>query len=64
MYRKQNGERRGCTLFTCLEEQRLAALSFSPYAPKRTAVAGLGVQQPPLFTENMQKASWENAMLP
>jgi glycosyltransferase involved in cell wall biosynthesis len=43
-------------LFTCLEEQKLASLPFCPYAPKRTAVTGLGVQQPPLFTENMQKA--------
>ncbi len=43
-------------LFTCLEEQKLAALTFSPYAPKRAVVAGLGVQQPPLFTQNMQKA--------
>ena len=43
-------------LFTCLEEQKLAGLPFSPYAPKRAAVAGLGVQEPPLFTVNMQKA--------
>jgi glycosyltransferase involved in cell wall biosynthesis len=43
-------------LFTCREEQRLAGIPFSPYAPKHAAVAGLGVQQPPLFTENMQKA--------
>ena len=43
-------------LFTCREEQKLADLPFSPYAPKRAAVAGLGVQEPPLFTVNMQRA--------
>jgi len=43
-------------LFTCCEEQRLAGLPFRPYAPRRAAVVGLGVQQPPPFTENMQKA--------
>lgn len=43
-------------LFTSLEEQTLASLPFRPYSPKHTAVVGLGVPQPPLFTENMQKA--------
>jgi len=43
-------------LFTSLEEQTQASLPFRPYKPKRTAVVGLGVQEPPLFTENMQKA--------
>jgi glycosyltransferase involved in cell wall biosynthesis len=43
-------------LFTSLEEQTLASLPFRPYKPKHAAVTGLGVHQPPLFTENMQKA--------
>lgn len=43
-------------LFTSLEEQTLASRPFRPYTPKHTAVVGLGVQGPPLFTENMQKA--------
>jgi glycosyltransferase involved in cell wall biosynthesis len=43
-------------LFTSLEEQTLASQPFRPYKPKHTAVVGLGVQGPPLFTENMQKA--------
>ena len=43
-------------LFTSLEEQTLASLPFRPYMPKHAAVVGLGVQQPPFFTENMQKA--------
>jgi glycosyltransferase involved in cell wall biosynthesis len=43
-------------LFTSLEEQTQASLPFRPYKPKHTAVVGLGVQEPALFTENMQKA--------
>lgn len=43
-------------LFTSLEEQTLASLPFRPYKPKYTAVTGLGVRQPPRFTEHMQKA--------
>jgi glycosyltransferase involved in cell wall biosynthesis len=46
-------------LFTCLEEQRLASMPFRPYYPKKEAVAGLGVQEPPFFVENMQKAFLE-----
>ncbi|GAC1424365.1 MAG: glycosyltransferase [Chitinophagaceae bacterium] len=43
-------------LFTCLEEQRQARLPFRPYYPKREAIAGLGVQDPPLYSESMKKA--------
>jgi glycosyltransferase involved in cell wall biosynthesis len=43
-------------LFTSLEEQTQASLPFRPYTPKHTAVVGLGVQEPALFTESMQKA--------
>lgn len=47
-------------LFTSLEEQTLASLPFRPYKPKYTAVTGLGIRQPPCFTERMQKAFLNN----
>lgn len=46
-------------LFTCAEEERLAAKPFDPYSPKQTFVVGLGVQAPPLFTSSMTAALLE-----
>ena len=40
-------------LFTSQEEQSLASLSFSPYAPANTVVVGLGVEPPPLYQDKM-----------
>jgi glycosyltransferase involved in cell wall biosynthesis len=41
-------------LFTCKEESILARQSFRPYKPKRELIVGLGVKQPPDFSEIMQ----------
>lgn len=43
-------------LFTCTEEQQLAQQPFRPYRPRRTAVVGLGVEQPPAYTAAMREA--------
>ena len=43
-------------LFTCEEEQLLAQEPFKPYHPKDTVVVGLGVMQPPTYTQAMQAA--------
>lgn len=43
-------------LFTCEEERRLAHIPFSPYRPKSEKVVGLGVEEPPAFHPDMQKA--------
>jgi glycosyltransferase involved in cell wall biosynthesis len=37
-------------LFTCDEEELLARATFRGYKPKRTAVAALGIEQPPAFS--------------
>ena len=42
-------------LFTCIEESILARQPFRPYKPKRELIVGLGVKQPPDFSEIMQK---------
>ncbi len=42
-------------LFTCKEESILATQPFRPYKPKRELIVGLGVKEPPDFSENMQK---------
>ena len=46
-------------LFTCEEECRLARTTFTPYHPKSELVVGLGVEDPPVFTESMTKAFLE-----
>jgi glycosyltransferase involved in cell wall biosynthesis len=43
-------------LFTCEEECRLARQPFRPYRPKRELVVGLGADQPPAYTKNMDVA--------
>ncbi|MVN77245.1 glycosyltransferase [Hymenobacter sp. HMF4947] len=43
-------------LFTCEEELLLAKEPFKPYYPKNTVVVGLGVAQPPLYTDKMREA--------
>lgn len=43
-------------LFTCEEELLLAEEPFKPYRPKHTVVVGLGVAQPPLYTNAMHDA--------
>jgi len=43
-------------LFTCEEEKRLAREPFSPYRPKKEAVVGLGVPEPPDFHSTMTVA--------
>lgn len=43
-------------LFTCEEELLLAKEPFKPYHPKNTVVVGLGVAQPPLYTNAMRDA--------
>jgi glycosyltransferase involved in cell wall biosynthesis len=43
-------------LFTCEEERRLAHEPFRPYKPQRELVVGLGVEEPPAFTEAMRTA--------
>jgi glycosyltransferase involved in cell wall biosynthesis len=42
-------------LFTCKEESILAKQPFRPYKPKRELIVGLGVKEPPDFSEIMQK---------
>jgi glycosyltransferase involved in cell wall biosynthesis len=43
-------------LFTCREECLLATIPFSPYEPKRELIVGLGVAEPPTYTEKMEEA--------
>ena len=43
-------------LFTCEEEQRLARVPFRPYHPRREAVVGLGLPQPPAYRPEMTAA--------
>jgi len=43
-------------LFTCEAEKLLAKNTFSPYLPEKELVVGLGVDEPPAFTANMQTA--------
>jgi glycosyltransferase involved in cell wall biosynthesis len=43
-------------LFTCEEERRLASEPFQPYHPKREFVVGLGADQPPAYTKEMENA--------
>jgi glycosyltransferase involved in cell wall biosynthesis len=46
-------------LFTCEEECRLAREPFRPYRPKRELVVGLGADQPPAYTRDMDVAFHE-----
>jgi glycosyltransferase involved in cell wall biosynthesis len=43
-------------LFTCEEELRLARNTFKPYKPKQEINVGLGIQAPPIFSNQMEKA--------
>ncbi len=43
-------------LFTCTEEMRLARETFGGYRPKRELDIGLGVPEPPTFSESMHIA--------
>ncbi|AFD08010.1 glycosyltransferase [Solitalea canadensis DSM 3403] len=43
-------------LFTCQEEMELARIPFHPYQPKREVIVGLGVEAPPIYTEEMKNA--------
>lgn len=43
-------------LFTCEEECRLAREPFRPYRPKRELIVGLGADQPPAYTSDMDIA--------
>ncbi len=46
-------------LFTCEQEKLLARKSFRPYAPKLEIIVGLGVEEPPAYTNAMQLAFFE-----
>lgn len=46
-------------LFTCEEEMKLASQTFKHYHPKQKLVVGLGVEEPPAYTEQMRLALWE-----
>ena len=46
-------------LFTCEEECRLAREPFRPYRPKRELIVGLGADQPPVYTNEMDIAFQE-----
>ena len=43
-------------LFTCEQEKFLARQSFRPYCPKLEIIVGLGVEEPPAYTSEMQLA--------
>ncbi len=43
-------------LFTCEMEKILAKKTFTPYQPKKELVVGLGVENPPVFSEAMREA--------
>ena len=43
-------------LFTCEMEKSLARRTFTPYNPKRELVVGLGIKNPPEFTQAMEDA--------
>lgn len=43
-------------LFTCKAELQLAQKTFTPYNPKKELVVGLGVEEPPLYTNSMREA--------
>ena len=46
-------------LFTCQTELHLAKMPFHPYKPKRELNIGFGIQEPPLYTEDMRDDFWE-----
>ncbi|MGI4022364.1 MAG: glycosyltransferase [Janthinobacterium lividum] len=43
-------------LFTCEAELQLARKTFTPYLPVKELVVGLGVEEPPAYTESMREA--------
>lgn len=43
-------------LFTCEAELQLARTTFKPYFPAQELVVGLGVEEPPAYTEAMREA--------
>lgn len=43
-------------LFTCEAELQLARKTFQPYLPVKELVVGLGVEEPPVYTETMREA--------
>lgn len=49
-------------LFTCEAEMQLARKTFTPYHPVKELVVGLGVEEPPAYTEDM-KAAFSNTCL-
>lgn len=46
-------------LFTCLTERKLACEPFRPYNPKSEFVVGLGIEEPPPFSNVMKEAFTE-----
>jgi len=50
-------------LFTCEEERQLAKQPFHPYHPIKEYVVGLGVEEPPPFTETMRSAFMEKCKI-
>ncbi len=46
-------------LFTCQEEMKLASETFNNFNPKQKIVVGLGVEEPPQYTDQMRLAFWE-----
>jgi glycosyltransferase involved in cell wall biosynthesis len=43
-------------LFTCEAELMLASKTFTPYHPAKEIVVGLGVEEPPVYTDAMREA--------
>ena len=43
-------------LFTCESEMLLARQTFTPYSPNKEIIVGLGVDEPPMFTDSMVMA--------
>jgi glycosyltransferase involved in cell wall biosynthesis len=43
-------------LFTCEQEKLLARQSFRPYSPKLEIIVGLGVEEPPVYSDAMKLA--------
>jgi glycosyltransferase involved in cell wall biosynthesis len=51
-------------LFTCEQEKLLAGQSFRPYSPQLEIIVGLGVEDPPAYTDAMQLAFAEKCDQP
>lgn len=50
-------------LFTCEMEKTLARETFKAYYPKQELVVGLGIKNPPLFTQNMKEEFFSKTKL-